>query len=147
MFLPFFLLLLSYANFYSGFPGGISGKEPNCQCKRHTEHGFSPWAGKIPWRREQLPTPVFLLREFHGQRSLVGYCPWGRRIRQDRSDLACMHNSYSSLKIQIKHKFCEILLESLCTNTVPCIYLFLPYFFLCVYLHHQTLNFPMARAT
>ena len=38
--------------------------------------GFSPWVGKIPWRREQLPTPVCLPGEFHGQRSLVGYSPW-----------------------------------------------------------------------
>ena len=83
---PFFW---SYAN--SGFSGGTSGKEPNCQCRRHKKHGFSPWVGKIPWRREQLPTPVFLLGEFHGQRSLVGYCPWGRRVRQDQRDLACMH--------------------------------------------------------
>jgi len=30
---------------------------------------------KIPWRREQLPTPVFVPREFHGQRSLAGYSP------------------------------------------------------------------------
>ena len=29
-----------------------------------------------PWRREWLPTPVFLPGEFHGQRSLVGYSPW-----------------------------------------------------------------------
>ena len=29
------------------------------------------------WRREWLPTPVFLPGEFHGQRSLVGYSPWG----------------------------------------------------------------------
>ena len=29
--------------------------------------GFDPWVGKIPWRREQLPTPVFWPREFHGQ--------------------------------------------------------------------------------
>ena len=28
---------------------------------------------KIPWRREWQPTPVFLPREFHGQRSLAGY--------------------------------------------------------------------------
>ena len=28
-----------------------------------------------PWTREWLPTPVFLLRESHGQRSLVGYSP------------------------------------------------------------------------
>ena len=36
--------------------------------------------GQIPWRRERLPTPVFLPREFHGQRSLVGYSPWGGKI-------------------------------------------------------------------
>ena len=29
--------------------------------------------GKIPWRREWQPTPVFLPGEFHGQRSLVSY--------------------------------------------------------------------------
>ena len=38
--------------------------------------GFDPWVGKIPWRREWLPTPVFLPREFHGQRSLTSYSPW-----------------------------------------------------------------------
>ena len=31
---------------------------------------------KIPWRREWLPTPVFLPGESHGQRSPVGYSPW-----------------------------------------------------------------------
>ena len=33
-------------------------------------------AGFTPWRREWVPTPVFLPGEFHGQRSLVGYSPW-----------------------------------------------------------------------
>ena len=33
------------------------------------------WVGKIPLRRERLPTPVFLPAESHGQRSLAGYCP------------------------------------------------------------------------
>ena len=28
--------------------------------------GFDPWVGKIPWRRERLPTPVFWPGEFHG---------------------------------------------------------------------------------
>ena len=37
------------------------------------EMGFDPRAGKIPWRREWQPTPVFLLGEHHGQRSLAGY--------------------------------------------------------------------------
>ena len=34
---------------------------------------------KIPWRREWLPIPVFLPGESHGQRSLVGYSPWGHK--------------------------------------------------------------------
>ena len=35
------------------------------------------WVGKIPWRRKWQPNSVFLPGEFHGQRSLVGYSPWG----------------------------------------------------------------------
>ena len=34
---------------------------------------FNSWVGKIPWRSERLPTPIFLPGEFHGQRSLAGY--------------------------------------------------------------------------
>ena len=40
---------------------------------------FDPLVGKIPWRREWLPIPVFLPGESHGQRGLVGYSPWGRK--------------------------------------------------------------------
>ena len=36
---------------------------------------FDPWVEKIAWRREWLPTLIFLHGEFHGQRSLVGYSP------------------------------------------------------------------------
>jgi len=50
-------------------------KEPACQCRRHSRHGFNPWVGKIPSRREWQPTPVFMPRESHGQRSLAGYIP------------------------------------------------------------------------
>ena len=45
--------------------------------------GFNHWVGKTPWRREWQATPVFLPREFHGQRSLVGYSPWDQRVRYD----------------------------------------------------------------
>ena len=38
-----------------------------------------PGSGRILWRREWLPTPVFLPRESHGQRSLVDYGPWDRK--------------------------------------------------------------------
>ena len=55
------------------------------------ETGFDPWAGKIPWRREWLPTPVFLPGEFHGEVSLVGYSPWGRK----ESDMTDSHFTFT----------------------------------------------------
>ena len=52
-----------------GFPGGSDGKDsPAVQ---------DPWIRKIPWRRKWQPTPAILSREFHEQRSLAGYSPWG----------------------------------------------------------------------
>ena len=56
-----------------GFPGGTSGKEFACQCRRHKRHGLNPWVGKIPWRRPWQPTPVLLPGESHGQRRLAGW--------------------------------------------------------------------------
>ena len=47
--------------------------------KNLQETGFDSWFGKIPWRRAWQPTPVFLPRESHGQRSLAGCSPWGRK--------------------------------------------------------------------
>ena len=43
------------------------------------ETGFSPWVGKIPWRRKWQPTPVFLPGKSHGRSSLSGYSPWGQK--------------------------------------------------------------------
>ena len=73
-------MISSYAPLWQcwGFPGGPSGKEPACQCRRHERRGFSPWTGKVPWRGAwQQPTPVFLPGGSHGQRSQAGYSPWG----------------------------------------------------------------------
>ena len=46
------------------------------QCERP---GFNPWVGKIPWRRKWQSTPGLLPGKSHGQRSLVGHSPWGRK--------------------------------------------------------------------
>ena len=40
---------------------------------------LNPWVRKIPRRREWKPTPVELPGEFHRQRSLAGYSPWGHK--------------------------------------------------------------------
>ena len=39
----------------------------------------NPWVRKMPWRRAGQPAPLFLPGEFHGQRSLASYSPWGRK--------------------------------------------------------------------
>ena len=48
--------------------------------------GFDSWVGKIPWRRDWQPTPVFLPGESHGQRSLAGHSPWGCKSQTQFSD-------------------------------------------------------------
>ena len=60
-------------------PGGTGGKESACQCRRHKRYSLDPWVGMIPWSRKWQPTPVFLAGKSHGQRSLVGYSPQGRK--------------------------------------------------------------------
>jgi len=57
-----------------GLPWWLNAKESICQGRRP---GFDLSVGKIPWRRKWQLTPVFLPGESHGQRSLVGYSPWG----------------------------------------------------------------------
>ena len=45
----------------------------------HRRHGFDPWVRKIPGKRAWQPTSVILPGESYGQRSLVGYSPWGHK--------------------------------------------------------------------
>ena len=47
--------------------------------------------GKIPWRRESLPTPVFWPGEIHGQRSLAGYSTWDRKELDMTEQLTSHH--------------------------------------------------------
>ena len=46
---------------------------------------FDPWVRKIPWRRAWQPTPLFLPRESHGQRSLADYIV--HRVAQSQTQL------------------------------------------------------------
>ena len=68
----------------------LSGKESVCQCRKCR---FYPWVGKIPQRNKWQPTPVFLPGKSHGQRSLVGYSPWGLKQLDKTEQLT--HNTYS----------------------------------------------------
>ena len=55
------------------------------------ETRFDPWGGKNPWRKEWPPTPVFLPRELHGQRSLASYSPWGLKESDKTKRLTHTH--------------------------------------------------------
>ena len=75
------LLMLGdkYLGFKGGsFLGGLDSKE-SVNLPKYKRPRFNPWVGKIPWRREWQLLPVLLPGEFHGQRSLVGCSPWGRK--------------------------------------------------------------------
>ena len=62
---------------------GVEGASLIAQLVKNLPAMWKTWVqslvGKIPWRMEWLPTPVFLPTEFDGQRSLEGYSPWGRK--------------------------------------------------------------------
>ena len=67
--------MVSIILFYLQLPTTLNG----LFCLWYRRHGFDPWVGKIPWRWEWLPTSVLLPGETHGQRSLGGCSPWGRK--------------------------------------------------------------------
>ena len=82
---------LTHLRKIEGFPDGMSGKEPACQCRRHRRCGFDPWVGKIPWRAWQ-PTPVLL----PGEPMDRGVC-WAR-VGHDWSDLSRRQKSNKEVK-------------------------------------------------
>ena len=57
-----------------GSPLQYSWASPEAQLVKNPPAMRDTWAGKIPWRRERLPTPVFWPGEFHGL-----YSPWGHK--------------------------------------------------------------------
>ena len=57
-----------------GLPSWLNGKESACSTG---EADLISGSGRFPWSRKWQPTPIFLPGKSHGQRSLVGYSPWG----------------------------------------------------------------------
>jgi len=54
------------------------------------ETRLDSWVGKIPWRRKWQSTPALLPGKSHGQRSLIGYSPWGHK-ESDRTERLHFH--------------------------------------------------------
>ena len=85
-------------------PWWLSGKTVCLQCRGL---GLNPWVRKIPWRREQLPTPEFLPGECHRQRSLADYSPWGHKELDMTEQLTHEHTHTHTL--QSIHQFQHII--------------------------------------
>ena len=67
-----------------GIPGGGSGREHTCQCRRRKTPRFDPRVGKIPWRKAWQLTPVFLPGKSHGQEKPGRLQSMGlQRVRRD----------------------------------------------------------------
>ena len=66
--------------YWASFPGSSAGKESAWRC------GIDSWVGKILWRREWVPTPVFWPGEFHGL-----YSPWGLKKSDTTEQLSLTH--------------------------------------------------------
>ena len=85
-----------------GFPSGVSGKEPACQCRKCKRHGFSPWVRKILWKRTWQPTPVFLPGEIPWIEEPGGLQSKGfQRVRHNWNGMAqhwLWQNKYHSLR-------------------------------------------------
>ena len=94
----------------TGLHRWLSGSESTWLCRRLR---FSLWVRKIPWRRKWQPTPVFLPGEFHGQRGLEGYSPWGHKQLNMTERLNNITNYYKILAIYLRFVF-----NSLCPELV-----------------------------
>ena len=79
-----------------GFPGGSVVKNLPANAGDTREVG-SISVGKIPWSRKCQTAPVFLPGEFHGQRSLAGYSPWGCK----ESDMTA--HAHKHMRTTLKH--------------------------------------------
>ena len=84
------ILNLKGLPFNQGPSGVASGKESACQCRSCKRHRFDLSVRKIPWSRKWKLTPVFSPGESDGQRSLVGYSPWGH-TESDMTEHTCTH--------------------------------------------------------
>ena len=60
--------MFSFHPVSSGVPWWLTEQRICLQCRKPR---LNPWVRKTPWRKVWQSTPVFLPREFHGQRAIV----------------------------------------------------------------------------
>ena len=86
---------------HPGLPRWCSGKESTCQAGDARDAHLIPGSGRSVGEGNGQPTLVLLPGKFHGQRSLVGYSPWGQK-ESDKTELLSTYTHYRT--------------QSVCTN-------------------------------
>ena len=84
---------------------------------------MDPWVGKIPWGKEWHPTPILLLGESHGQRSLAGYSPWGHKELDTTEPLTLMQAAITACNLYCVCRHDDFHFKSYlfcCISTVTC---------------------------
>ena len=87
-------IIVHLINEEQGFPvGSVVKNLPGLQIVECRRPSVRLWVRKVPRRREWQPTPVFLPGEFHGQSSLMGYSPGGRKNSDTTEETyqTCIH--------------------------------------------------------
>ena len=86
------IYLLTTCDILWGFPGGASGKEVGCQCRRHKRLGLSPWEHEDPLQEGMATLSSTLAwripwTEEPGGLQFIG----SQRVGHDGSNLAPTH--------------------------------------------------------
>ena len=114
-----------------GFPGGSDGKESACNAG---DLGLIPRLGRSPGGGHGNPLHYSFLEDPHGQRSLVGCSPWGRRVghdcrtqhmyypRQSTDSVQSLSNYQWHLFIELEKKKIENLSENTKTPNSHCLF-------------------------
>ena len=75
---------------YQGFPGGSDGKESPCNAE---DLGLIPGLGRSPGGGHGNPLQYSCLENPHGQKSLVGFSPWGCKASDTVEQLSTTNQS------------------------------------------------------
>ena len=109
----------------TGLPWWLRWQSICLKCRRL---GFDPWVRKIPWRRKWQPTPAFLPEKSHGQRSLVGYSPWGCKESDTTSLSLSFHCIYIKINKSVsrnQERLIHLFIQQILTDSLLTYYLYI----------------------
>ena len=75
------------------FPRGVNARESACPSRQETR--VQSLGGEDPLEKEMATHSSILTQEFHGQRNLAGYSPWGHKESDAIERLSTAHSCRS----------------------------------------------------